>query len=61
MPKYRVTHEDGRETEVHSDREDLIKSQANHEEMTRVVIADKRGMPRGPEPSIAVSYVKIKD
>jgi hypothetical protein len=61
MSKYRVTHEDGRTTDVFAPDEDLAKKQANHSETTRVVIADRRGTPRENEPSIAVSAEKIKE
>ncbi len=61
MAKYRVTLEDGRTVEVNSDNPDYVKKQANHEEVTRMMIAEKRGMPDEVQPSIAVSYEKIKD
>lgn len=61
MALYRVTHEDGRQTTVHSDNEAFVKKQANHAEVTRRVIAEKRNHPAGPDPSLAVSYEKIKD
>lgn len=61
MARYRVTHEDGRTTLVHSDDPAHVKRQANHAETSRCVIADRTGRPRGPEPSIAVSIEKLKD
>ena len=61
MPKWKVTHEDGRTSEAHSPDETGAKKQANFQEMTRTVIATKRGHPAGPEPSIAVKAEKIKD
>ncbi len=61
MPTYEVTHEDGRKTVVNSDQEQHVKKQANHAEITRRVIAEKRNHPAGPDPALAVSYVKIKD
>ena len=53
--KYEVTLEDGRTLTVCAQSEDLAKRQANHAEMSRVVIASKRGLPTGPAPSMAVS------
>lgn len=61
MPMYEVTLEDGRVTYVNSDEEQYIKKQANHEETSRIIIAGKRNSPPGPDPSLAVSYRKIKD
>jgi hypothetical protein len=61
MAKYRVTHEDGRTTDVFAGDEAQAKRQANHQETTRVIIADKRGTPRGSEPSLSVSVEKVKD
>lgn len=52
MPKWAVTHEDGRVTEVHSDSEANAKKQANHQEMTS---------KPGHVASIAVSVVKVKE
>jgi hypothetical protein len=61
MATYRVTLEDGRTTDVNSDNPELVKRQANHEETSRVIIAGKRNHPYGPEPALAVSFIKIKD
>ena len=63
MATYEVKHEDGRVTKVHSDssEESTIRRQANHQETTRAVIADRLGRPRGAEPSIAVSVTKVSD
>ena len=61
MAKYRVTHEDGRTTDVHAGNETLAKKQANHQETSRVIIAGKRGHPPGADPSLAVSVEKLKD
>ena len=54
MPKWAVTHEDGRVTEVHSDSDVNAKKQANHQEMTN------QRKP-GYVASIAVSAVKVKE
>ena len=35
--------------------------QAGHQETTRVIIAAKRGHPQGPNASIGMSAVKVKD
>jgi hypothetical protein len=61
MATYRVTLEDGRTVDVHSSDPAYVKKQANHEETSRMVIASLRGVPDPVEPSIAVSYEKIKD
>ena len=62
MPTYDVTLEDGRVVKVKSDADEAaIKKQANRAEMSRVVIANRLGRPAGPEPSLAVSIVKVKD
>jgi hypothetical protein len=53
--KWKVTHEDGRQTVVCAPDEALARRQANHAETSRVVIATKRGLPPGPPPSMAVS------
>lgn len=60
MAKYRVTHDDGRTTEVFAPDDASAKKQANHAETSRVVIADRRGHPR-VDPSLAVSVQKIKE
>jgi hypothetical protein len=60
VPKYRVTHEDGNTTDVYAPDEALAKKQANHQEVTRTVIADRRGTPRR-DPSMATAATKIKD
>jgi hypothetical protein len=63
MATYEVTHEDGRKTRVNSDSgaDAVVKKQANHAETSRAVLADRRGLPRGAEPSLAVSVTKVKD
>lgn len=63
MATYTVTHEDGRTTTVLSDSSDegRIKRQANHAETTRILIAEKRGHPIGPDASIAVKVEKVSD
>jgi len=52
--KYRVTLEDGRALIVNAGDEALAKKQAHHQELTRVRIAERRGLPSGPDPSMAV-------
>ena len=61
MAKWVVTHEDGRTTNVYAPNEDGAKKQANHQETSRVIIAGKRGLPHGPDPSLSVSVEKVKD
>ncbi len=61
MAKWRVTHEDGRETEVYASDEAGAKRQGNHAETSRIVIAGKRNQPYGAEPSLVVSVDKVKD
>lgn len=63
MATYDVTHEDGRKTRVHSDSgdESKIKKQANHQETTRQVIAQRLGQPSGPDASLAVKVEKVSD
>lgn len=61
MAKYTVTHEDGRTTDVYAHDEASAKKQANHQETTDAVIADRRGVRRQHEPSLAVSVEKVKD
>ena len=70
MATYEVKHEDGRVTTVNSDSGDeaRIKTQANHQDLTRVLhrravgYSPKRDNWQGPEhPSMAVSVTKVKD
>ena len=61
MPIYAVTHEDGRVTNVNAPDEALAKKQANHAETSRIIIAGKRNAPPGPDPSLAVSAVRVKE
>lgn len=61
MAKYTVTHEDGRTTDVYASDDAGAKKQANHAEITRRVIAEKRNHPAGADPSLAVSVQKVKD
>ena len=61
MAKWTVTHEDGRTTDVYAKDEGEAKKQANHHETTRVIIAGKRGVPHGPDASLSVSVVKVKN
>lgn len=61
MPKYSVTHQDGRTTAVFAPDEPSAIKQANYQEMTRTVIAGMRGTPAGPDPSLALSALKLKD
>lgn len=60
MAKYVVTHEDGRQTAVYASDVAGAKKQANHAETSRVIIAQKRGLPHGPDPSLAVSVTQVK-
>jgi hypothetical protein len=53
---YDVFLEDGRIVKVRAESEATAKRQANHHEMTRVVIAGRRGVPAKPA-SMAVSVV----
>lgn len=57
--KFRVTHEDGRTTDVFAPDEAGAKRQANHQETTRMVIATRLGHSAEPM-SLAVSAVCIK-
>lgn len=61
MAKYRVTHEDGRTTDVYAADDAGAKRQANHQETTRVIIAGRRGVPERVDPSLSVSVIKIKE
>jgi hypothetical protein len=61
VAKWVVTHEDGRQTNVYAADEKTAKKQANHHETTRVIIAGKRGVPHGPDASLAFSVEKVKD
>jgi hypothetical protein len=61
MAKYVVTHEDGRQTKVYAADETGAKKQANHAETSRVIIAGRRGIPHGPDASLAFSVEKLKD
>lgn len=61
MAKYVVTHEDGRQTKVYAADEAGAKKQANHAETSRVIIAGRRGIPHGPDASLAFSVEKLKD
>ncbi len=58
--KWRVTHDDGRVTVVCARTEAEAKKQANHQETTRVLIAVRRGLPSGPDMSVAVSAVCLE-
>lgn len=59
--KWAVTLEDGRTFDVYAPEEAGAKKQANHQEMTRVVIANRLGLPARPDPSIAVAATKLKE
>lgn len=61
MAKFRVTHEDGRSTDVFAPDEAGAKKQANHQETTRAIIDGRRGLPSRIDPSLAISVVKIKE
>lgn len=58
--KYRVTHEDGRTTDVQAPDEALAKRQANHQETTRVLIAGRRGLVDRTPMSMAVAAVCLE-
>jgi hypothetical protein len=62
MSKYIVTLEDGRTIAVNTDDgEAAAKKQANHQEITRRVIAERQGHPTGPDPALAISAEKVSD
>ena len=61
MPKWQVTHEDGRTTNVFAPDEPAAKKQAQHQETTRAVIAGKRGFEVKPNPSAPASVKFVKD
>lgn len=66
MPKWAVTHEDGRVTEVHSPEADSAKKQALHQQISDLEMVKGRrskgsSRPEPPAPSIPVSVVKIKE
>jgi hypothetical protein len=58
--KFLVTLEDGRTVKVCAPDEAGARKQANHHEKTRVVIANRRGLPEGPEMAMAVSAVCLE-
>ena len=60
-PKYVVRLEDGRELLVRASTEAGAKKQANHQEMTRSVIALKRGLRLKDEPSMAIEATRLPD
>lgn len=70
MATYEVTLEDGRTVGVNSDSgdESIIKRQANHQEISRIVVEQRAGYRTkranwiGPSsPSLAVSVKKVQD
>ena len=66
MPKFEVTHADGRVTEVHSDSEANAKQQALHQQTSEIeMIKGRRNKgstrPEPPPVSVPVSVVKVKD
>lgn len=61
MPTFTVTLADGRTTNSIAPDEAGAKSQAEHWDRTRFIIAVKRGQDPGASPSFPVSVVKVKD
>ena len=61
MAKFDVTLADGRSVSVFAPDVAAALLQAGHQETTRVIIAAKRGHPQGPNASIGMTAVKVKD
>jgi len=61
VAKWRVTYEDGRQVHAYAPDAESAKLQANHHEVTRVVIAAKRGVPQGPNASRGVHVELVKN
>lgn len=63
MATYEVTLEDGRKRRVDSDSSDeaRIKKQANHQEFTTALIAERRGHQKEHDPSLAVKVEPVSE